>query len=113
MIRMLGNRVLIDPQRSSDLKRGIYTGVPTTTFTQHEGKDEQICTGRVVAVGNGKRDEETAERLSIGGDEGVYVAFSDTCHRKAGIPGEDYLYIRNDDIMLISDEPFEHVEVIY
>ena len=111
-IRMMDNRVLIEPCHNSELSDGgIYTGKPKTTFTQHAGKDEQICHGKVVAVGPGKRHPKTGVRLPVGVEVGQYVAFSDTCHRPAGI--EDYIVIKNDDIALISDEPFRHVEVMY
>lgn len=111
-VRMTSNRILIEPHRNSELSDGgIFTGRPTTTFTQHAGKDEQICSGKVLAVGPGKRHERTDALLPIGVEVGQYVAFSDTCHRPFGV--EDYIVIRNDDVMLISDEPFNNVEVLY
>lgn len=111
-VNMTDNRILIDPAKNQELSNGgIYVGMPTTTFTQHAGKDEQITHGKVVAVGPGKRHPKTGVRLPMDVKPGDYVAFSDTCHRPAGI--EDYIVIRGDDVALISDEPFNHVEVNY
>ena len=111
-IRMTDNRILIKPHQNSEFSDGgVFTGRPTTTFTQHAGKDEQICSGKVLAVGPGKRHPKTGVRLPMGVEVGQYVAFSDTCHRPAGV--EDYIVIKNDDVALISDEPFKNVEVLY
>lgn len=99
-MRMIGNKILINPIRNSEYSEGgIYVDRPTTTFTQHSGKDEQICQGEVVSVNDG---------LNV--KKGDYVAFSDTCHRPAF---DDKIVIRDTDIMLISNEPFKHVEIKY
>ena len=112
-IRMTSNRILIDPKRNSELTHGIFTGRPTTTFTQHSGKDEQICTGKVLSIGPGKEHNKTGAILPTGVKIGQYVVFSDTCHRKAGTENKDLIVIRSDDVMVVSNEPFNHAEVLY
>lgn len=113
-IRMTDDRILIEPMRNSELSDGgIYTGRPTTTFTQHTGSDEQITHGKVVSVGPGKRHKRTGVRLPVGVEEGQYVVFSDTCHRPAGVPETDWIVIRGDDVALVSEEPIENCEVLY
>lgn len=109
---MTQNRLLVKPQRNSDLSGGgVYTGRPATTFTQHAGKDEQICTGQIMAMGPGKRHKKTGALLPMDVEVGQHVAFSDTCHRATG--DDDLIYLTTDDVMLVSDEPINHCEVMY
>jgi co-chaperonin GroES (HSP10) len=111
MIRMLDDRILIDPDETSDINPGgiVYVGSPTTTFTTDPGTAKQVCMGRVVSVGPGKRHPKTGRRHAPDVDVGEYVAFSDTCHR----PCDDYLMIREGDIIGKSALPIEHVQVNY
>ena len=114
IVKMMNNRVLVEPQHNSELSDGgIYTGEPTTTFTQHAGKDRQVCMGKVISVGPGKRHPKTGVRLPTGLKPGDYVAFSDTCHRPAGVQGKDWITLRDNDVMFVSDKPIEHCSVIY
>lgn len=113
-IQMMDDRILIDPVRNPELSQGgVYTGRPTTTFTQHEGADEQITQGKVIAVGPGKRHPRTGVRLPMDVEPGEYVVFSDTCHRPAGISDKDWVVIRGGDVALVSDKPFDRCEVVY
>ena len=108
MIRMLDDRVLIDPDESSDLDGRIYVGKPTTTFCADVGRINQVCSGRVVSVGPGRRHKKTGRRMRLDVVVGDYVTFSDTCHK----PAEEYLIIREADIMGKSDSPIT-AQVIY
>ena len=113
-VEMLDDRILIEPMANQDHSAGgIYTGMPTTTFTQDKDKDTQITHGKVLSVGPGKRHPKTGVRLPVGVEPGQYVCFSDTCHRSAGINDEDWIVIRGGDVALVSDEPFEHCEILY
>ena len=112
-MRMLDNRVLIKPHQNPDTERGIYTGRAKTAFSNGYGRPgervEQITTGQVVSVGPGKMSKKNV-RLPTGVNIGDYVAFSDSCHRPAGV--EDLIVIRSDDVMLVSDEPITRCEII-
>lgn len=99
-MRMINDRVLIKPIRNSEYSEGgIFIDRATTTFTKHSGSDEQLCQGEVVEINSDSSVKK-----------GDYVAFSDTCHRPAF---DDMIVIRNNDVMLISNEPFKHVEIKY
>jgi len=112
-VRMLDNRILVEPIPNKELSEGgIYTGMPTTTFVADRDKTQQITHGKVVAVGPGKPHPRTGNRRPTGIKVGQYIAFSDTCHRPAGTGG-DLIVLKDDDVMFISDEPFEHVEFLY
>ena len=108
MIRMLDDRILIDPDEHSDLDGRIYVGKPTTTFCADADRINQVCTGRVVSVGPGKRHRKTGRRMCLDVNVGDYVTFSDTCHK----PAEQYLIIREADIMGKSNEPIT-AQVMY
>lgn len=111
---MTSNRLLIEPIKNSEFSGGgIYTARPKTTFTQHAGSDEQICTGKVVSIGPGKEHKKTGAIMPTGVKINQYVVFSDTCHRNAGAENKDLIVIRSDDVMVVSDEPFHHAEVLY
>lgn len=111
-VRVLGNRLLIEPFRNSEINPGgaVYTGRATTTFTTEDGTVEQCCAGRVVTVGTGKRNKR-GELIPVDVKEGDLVAFSDTCHRPAGV--EDYVFIREDDVVGFLDKQPQTIEVNY
>lgn len=115
MIRMLDNRILIEPMHNSEINPEgvVYLGKPTTTFCQGEGSEEQVCMGRVVSVGPGKAHRKTGRRLPPDVEPGEYVAFSDSCHRPASDGENEYVVIREDDIIGKSAEPLQHFEVVY
>jgi co-chaperonin GroES (HSP10) len=108
---MLDDRILIEPHENSEINQGgvIYVGQATTTFTPDVDKAKQVCMGRVVAVGPGKRHPKTGRRHPPEVTAGEYVAFSDTCHR----PIDDYFVIREGDIIGKSAKPIDHVQVNY
>ena len=110
MIRMLDDRILIDPQQNSEINPGgqVYVGRPTTTFVADKDKTEQVCSGKVVSVGPGKPHKKTGHRRAPDVRIGDYVAFSDTCHR----PVDDYIVIREADIIGKSAEPID-AQVVY
>ncbi len=115
MIRVLDDRILIEPQENSEINPGgqVYVGRPTTTFTQEPGKAEQRCAGRVVAKGPGKAHHKTGKRYPPDVEIGDYVAFSDTCHRPLKDEDKEYLVIREGDVIGKSKQPIDHFEVVY
>ena len=111
-VRMLNNRVLVEPIRNPELSNGgVYTGVPTTTFVADRDKAEQVCMGKVIAVGPGKRQTKKGTRRPTGLEPGQFITFSDTCHRPAGV--KDYIVLRDDDVMFVTDELPKRLEFIY
>ena len=108
MIRMLDDRILIDPDETSDMDGRVYVGKPTTTFCADADRINQVCSGRVVSVGPGRRHKKTGRRMRLDVVVGDYVTFSDTCHK----PAEEYLIIREADIMGKSDSPIT-AQVMY
>ena len=114
-VRMLENRILIDPQHNSEINPDgvVYLGRPSTTFCQGDGHEEQVCMGRVVAKGPGKAHRKTGRRHAPDVEIGEYVAFSDSCHRPMKDGDDDFVVIREDDIIGKSKEPIEHFEVFY
>jgi co-chaperonin GroES (HSP10) len=110
MIRMLDDRILIEPQENSDINHDgvVFVGKPTTTFVADADKANQICAGRVVSVGPGKRHKKTGRRMPLDVIEGDFVSFSDTCHKSY----DEYLVIREADIMGKSNEPIT-AQVVY
>lgn len=111
MIRMLDDRVLVEPIKNPEINPDgvVYVGQPMTTFCQGKDKAEQICMGKVVSVGPGKINRKTGKRRPLDVETGEYVAFSDTCHK----PADEYLVIREGDVMAKSDIPFTDCQVIY
>jgi len=116
MIRMLDDRILVEPIRNPDTNpEGVgFTGAANTTFTQAPGKEEQVCMGRVVSVGPGKRHPKTGRRKPIDLNEGDYITFSDTCHRPVtDDKGQKFLVLREGDVMTYSEMPYNQCFVVY
>lgn len=116
MIRMLDDRILVEPLRNPDInpEGAVYTGEATTTFVPTPGKAKQVCMGRVVSVGPGKRHPKTGRRCPPEVQEGAYITFSDTCHRPVKDEnGTEFLALREGDIMTISDTPYSQCFVVY
>jgi co-chaperonin GroES (HSP10) len=113
LIRVLSDRVLVEPVENDEINPGgvVYVGLPETTFTTEVGKVKQVCSGKVISVGPGKRNPKTGKRRAPEVGIGDYVAFSDTCHRPFG--EKDYIVIREQDIVGISKQPIGHVSVNY
>jgi chaperonin GroES len=83
----LKDRVLVKPHEAeAKTASGIY--IP-------ESAQEKPQKGTVVAVGSGKKDEPMTVKV---GDVVLYGKYSGT---EIKIDGEDYLIMREDDILLI------------
>lgn len=116
MIRMLDDRVLVEalPNPETNPEGVVYTGQADTTFTQKPGKETQVCMGRVVSVGPGKRHPKTGRLRPVELNVGAYITFSDTCHRPVkDEDGKEYLVLREGDVMTVAEEPFQQCFVIY
>lgn len=111
MIKPLGNRILIKPIANTEFSDGgIYKGSPMTTFVQDKAKTEQVTVGEVLAVGEGDYNRKGIRRAPEP-PIGSLVCFSDTCGKPVKEDGEDYLFIREDDVYgyLPSPTSVEHV----
>lgn len=113
---MFNDRVLVEPIRNPEINPEgvVFAGEATTTFVQMPGKAKQVCMGRVVSVGPGKRHPKTGRRHPLEVKAGAYITFSDTCHRPVKDEnGKEFLALREGDIMTISDEPYSQCFVVY
>ncbi len=111
MITPLEDRILIKPIDNSELSDGgIYQGSPMTTFVQDKAKTEQVTVGEVIAVGMGKYNKR-GKRRPPEPPIGSLVCFSDTCGKPVKEDGEDFMFIREDDVYGYLPEPtsVEHV----
>lgn len=86
-IQPLADRVLVEPQEAeTKTASGIY--IP-------DSAKEKPQQGKVVAVGNGKKDHEMTVKV---GDTVLYGKYSGS---ELKFDGRDYLIMREDDILAI------------
>ncbi len=91
-VRPLGKRVLIKRAKAVTTKKGIY--LPDTA--QEKPKE-----GEVIAVGQGKHDEEgrfEAVTLKVG-DRVLFSSYSGTEVKHPGDSDSEYLILAEDDIL--------------
>jgi|UniRef100_A0A7C3SKQ8 chaperonin GroES len=94
-VKPLNDRVLV--QRIEEMamtKGGIY--IPDTA-------KEKPIEGRVIAVGPGKMSDQ-GNRMPLQVKEGDRVLFSKYAGTEIKIEGEEYLMMREDDILAIVEE---------
>ncbi|GHT16574.1 10 kDa chaperonin [Bacteroidia bacterium] len=86
-LKPLQDRVLIEPKAAEEkTASGIY--IPDTA-------KEKPQRGKVIAVGNGKKDEPMEVKT---GDEVLYGKYSGT---EVNVDGKDYLIVRQSDILAV------------
>ena len=86
-IKPLSDRVLVEPAAAeTQTASGIY--IPETA-------KEKPQKGKVVAVGNGKKDHDMTVKV---GDTVLYGKYAGT---ELKLEGKDYLIMREDDILAI------------
>lgn len=105
MLQPLSNRVLVKPiENSGYSKGGIFIDKPKSEFQRSgDQKYVQRCVGEVMAVGPGKYGKKGLRRkpdVAIGS----MVSFSDSCGHAVEYEGENYIFIREDDIMFLMDD---------
>lgn len=96
-IKPLGDRVLIEPMRDHKEGKtdfGIY--LPDTVEKERPEK------GKVVAVGDGKRDEE-GKLMPLNVKKGDMVIFTKYGPSEIKIDGKEYLIAKEEDILAIID----------
>lgn len=91
-LKPLGDRVLVKPApKEEKTSSGLYIS---------SGAQEKPQRGKVVAVGEGKRDQD-GNRIPVdvkAGDEVFYGKFGGN---EVKVDGEDYLLLRADDIYAV------------
>ena len=94
-LKPLGDRVLVKPApKEEKTSSGLYIS---------SGAQEKPQRGKVVAVGEGKRDQD-GNRIPVdvkAGDEVFYGKFGGN---EVKVDGEDFLLLRADDIDAIIEE---------
>ena len=94
-LKPLGDRVLVKPApKEEKTSSGLYIS---------SGAQEKPQRGKVVAVGEGKRDQD-GNRIPVdvkAGDEVLYGKFGGN---EGKVDGEDFLLLRADDIYAIIEE---------
>jgi chaperonin GroES len=95
-LRPLGDRVIVKPAKADEeTKFGLV--IPDTA-------KEKPQKGSVIAVGEGKWDEDGERRLPLDVKVGDTVIYSKYGGTEVKIEGEDHLLLRADDIYAVVEE---------
>jgi chaperonin GroES len=95
-LRPLGDRVIVEPiEREEMTASGIY--VPETA-------KERPQEGRVLAVGQGRWDEEGERRIPLDVKEGDKVLFAKYAGTEVKLDDKKYLILRESDILAVVEE---------
>lgn len=90
-LRPLGDRVVVKPGKSEDMTKSGIVIPDTAKEKPHEGE--------IVAVGSGKMEEGKLIPLEVKvGDKVLYSKYGGT---EVKLDGEDYLIMRESDILAI------------
>ena len=89
-VKPLGDRVLVHPLESDEVKKGGII-IPDTA-------KEKPQEGKIIAVGAGKRDDN-GKLIPMDVKKGDRVLFSKYGGTEIKIDGKDYLIMREDDIL--------------
>ena len=89
-LRPLGDRVLVEPAEEKEVKKGGII-IP-------DSAKEKPAEGEVVAVGPGKLND-AGERVAMDVAVGDRVLFSKYGGTEVKLDGEDFLIMREDDIL--------------
>lgn len=96
-IKPLGDRVLIKPIPPEELEKKSLSGIIIPDTVSKE-KPEQ---GKVVAVGEGKWDEDGEKRIPVSVKVGDRVMFSKYGYDELKIDGEEYYILSEGNILAI------------
>lgn len=89
-IKPLGDRVLVEPEKESEVKKGGII-IPDTA-------KEKPMQGRVVAVGEGKRDDD-GKLIPMSVKKGDLVLLPKYGGTEVKIDDQEYQIVREDDIL--------------
>ena len=94
-LKPLGDRVLVKPApKEEKTSSGLYIS---------SGAQEKPQRGKVVAVGEGKRDQD-GNRIPVDVKAGDEVFYGKFVGNEVKVDGEDFLLLRADDIYAIIEE---------
>ena len=94
-LKPLGDRVLVKPApKEEKTSSGLYIS---------SGAQEKPQRGKVVAVGEGKRDQD-GNRIPVDVKAGYEVFYGKFGGNEVKVDGEDFLLLRADDIYAIIEE---------
>lgn len=91
----LGDRVLLKPISADDKKSASGIIIPDTVDKE---KPEQ---GRVIAVGEGRWDEDGGKRIPLSVKIGDKILFSKYGFDEVKVEGEEYYIIKEENILAI------------
>lgn len=95
-LRPLGDRVIVEPtEREEMTASGIY--VPETA-------KEKPQEGRILAVGEGRWDDEGKRRIPLEVKEGDIVLFAKYAGTEVKIDDKKYLILRESDVLAILEK---------
>lgn len=94
MIKPIGDRVLVQPLEEKETKKG---GIIIPDSAKEKPQE-----GKVVAIGTGKTDE-SGKKIPFEVKKGDRVLISKYGGTEVKIDGENYLIMREDDILGIVD----------
>ena len=99
-IQPLADRVLVQPQEAEEKTAGGII-IPDTA------KKERPIEGKVLAVGQGTKDEEMVLKV---GDKVLYGKYSGT---EVELDGENFLIMRQSDVLAVVKKSFSRTNIIH
>jgi chaperonin GroES len=93
-VKPLGDRVLVEPIKEEEVKKG---GIIIPDSAKEKPQE-----GKIVALGTGKRDED-GKLIPFEVKKGDRVLISKYGGTEIKIDGKDYLIMREDDILGVID----------
>ncbi len=95
-IKPLGDRVLLEPLSKGELEGKSKLGIIIPDTAEKERPEQ----GRVVAVGDGRRDED-GKLIPVGLKKGQRVLFSKYGPNEIKVDGREYLIAKEEDVLAI------------
>ena len=98
-IKPLGDRVLLEPLSKDELEDKSKLGIIIPDTAEKERPEQ----GRVVAVGDGRRDEN-GKLIPVGLKKGQRVLFSKYGPSEIKVDGHEYLIAKEEDVLAIIEK---------
>jgi chaperonin GroES len=92
-LKPLGDRIIVKPSKSED--------VTASGLVLPDTAQEKPQQGEVVAVGEGKWDEDGEKRIPMEVKKGDKVLYSKYGGTEVKVKGDEYLILRQDDVLAI------------
>ena len=100
-MRVMQDRVAVDPIPNPELRNGLWVPHETTTFVQDGEKAPAVTKGKVIGFGPGKRRKDGTRRPLKEIREGDLAVFSDTAGK---LLSNGMRIMRDDDIGAVIDK---------